>query len=131
MNENIIAFENEINSSWTNIISKNSIVLSGSKEVEYLMGGRATELIEKVRVCYGSSCFAVAEIYGILAADQTNGKYLWVYLVFKNHFWKCKSLRNAYEIIGEVEEHHKLEEKLVQLRKSLRSRKKPVLKIDN
>jgi hypothetical protein len=50
-----------------------------------------------------------AYVYGVVAANQERGRYVWIYLYYRQHLWHCHSIGNAYELIKKLNEHEKLE----------------------
>lgn len=89
-------------------IFSGAIWISGDREAEYLFSGHATELLDVVRFNYTSN--ESAKIYGMVAANTENGRYIWVYLYSHHHIWKCHSIANAYGIIERLKQYNKSRE---------------------
>ena len=100
-------------------IFKNSLSFSRN-EIKYLMSGHATELISMHRIMFAHSIKEVKEqdtwdkayIYGVVANDQTKGKYVWIYLYYDCSFWKCQDITHACAMINELREYEELDYKL-------------------
>lgn len=95
-------------------IFSGAIWVSGDSEANYLVGGHATELLDKV--CFNYSTGKSAIVYGIEAAQKDRGRYVWIYLYFHNHIWKCHDIPKAYKIIERLKDYdnaRKLESKLL------------------
>lgn len=130
-NEELECLEMKIRSLWRSISSNNCLWISGESEAKYLLNGHATELIQKSWL----PCFyereAYSKIYGVIATDNSDGRYGWIYLHYRNHIWKCCNIRQAFEIEDKLKKHNEVEEKKYRLRKKLESRKRLITVCNN
>ena len=86
-------------------------------EAMYLMKGHATELIDKVWIPNRHISSSYAKIYGVIGKDNSNGRYLWIYLYFDENLYKCYDLKKAFELSEKLKEFNELEMKIFKLNK--------------
>lgn len=123
-NTELLSIERKVRGAWTSITSNNCMWISGEREAHYLLKGHATELIDKVWLPQHYQDKAYPEIYGVVAANQSDGRYVWIYLYYRHHLWKCNDIRKAYDIIEKIKEHDKLEKKERVMRRKFMSQQK-------
>lgn len=92
------------------------------QEAEYLIKGFATELIDKSWVLDKNRNITYAKIYGVQAKEQSNGRYLWIYLFYNNSLYKCYNLKLAFDIIDELKKICELERKINRISKRITNR---------
>ena len=100
----------------------NSFWISGTNEVKHLMGGHATELIEKCWVSFSDDDDendGKASIYGVVAANRERRRYVWIYLHYHHHLWRVHSIKDAYEIIEKIKVHNELKKNVDRLRNKI------------
>ncbi|MEZ4723009.1 MAG: hypothetical protein R2813_14130 [Flavobacteriales bacterium] len=102
----IKSFQRRLTGLWTSLTSRNCMWVSGDKEVNYLLGGHATELIEKIWLGHSYYEYRNAEIYGIVAADRHRGRYVWVYLYYGHHLWKCHDVKQAFDLANKIKAYN-------------------------
>ena len=105
--------------------------VSGAREAEYLLCGYASELIDKIWLPCVYETNAYSQIHGVVAADRSEGRYVWIYVFYRHHIWKCYNIRFAYELIEKIKEYNKLEEQKNKLQRKLDSKKKLITICDN
>ncbi|GAA4460346.1 hypothetical protein GCM10023093_02820 [Nemorincola caseinilytica] len=120
----LLSLEKRIRNLLSYILATNNLYVGSEKEAKYLLDGHATELIQKIKLPLIYDKNASLEIYGMIAANQSNGRYVWIYLYYWNKIWKCNNLESAFEFINKYREYYKLhEEKELYLRKAESKRK--------
>lgn len=104
----------------------NAFWVSGETEVNYLMGGYATELIDVVYLPRVYERDADAKIYGVVGKNQNRGRYLWIYLYHSHNLWRFHSLKDSYKLIEKLKQHYELEKKVYnyRYRNAVRAKKK-------
>lgn len=105
------------------LLSENHMRLDES-EANYLMKGHATELIEKVWLPNTHHNSSYAKIYGVQAKDNTNGRYLWIYLYYRGSLYKCYDLKRAFDLIDRLREVNQLETKEIKVNKKIVAKQK-------
>jgi|GEM_PF-4526566 len=130
-NEELECLERKIRGLWRSISSNNCLWISGEAEAKYLINGHATELIQRswLPCIYERESFS--KIYGVIAADNSNGRYVWVYLYYRNHIWKCHNIRKAFEIEDKIKKHNEVEVKRYRLSKKIDAKKKLITVCNN
>ena len=79
---------------------RNTLCIFNESEAIYLLQGHASELINTETIEFTNKGESKrAKIVGIVAKDQSEGRYLAFYLHYKFHIWRCFYLREAYDII--------------------------------
>jgi hypothetical protein len=120
-NKELIALNRKITGAWKSL-SYGSLWVQ-EKEVEYLMSGRSTELIERIKF-YSKP----VDIYGAVAANRDNGRYVWIYVYFDHHLWKCHNLNAAFDLAKKIsafiDGEHELKKMKCKLEVQVRSEKK-------
>jgi hypothetical protein len=116
---------------WRSISSNKCLWISGEQEAKYLLSGHATELIQSTWLTCVYERDASSKIYGIVAADKSNGRYVWVYLYYRHHIWKCNTIRQALEIEDKIKKHNELEMKKCRLSRRLEANKKLITVCNN
>lgn len=106
-----------------NLQSRNQLFVM-EQEALYLMKGYATELIDKVFLLNKNRAATFAKIFGVEAKDQSNGRYLWIYMFYNNSLYKCYDLRSAYEIIDDLKVFNDLDRKIDKLSKKIAAKEK-------
>lgn len=101
----------------------NSALWVHENEAKYLMSGLATELIEQYHIPRVYDSEAWAKIYGVVASDKEKGRYVWLYLHYGYHLWRCQRLQDAFELIEKLKEHNKLEKEAHRVRNKVRLHK--------
>lgn len=96
-------------------------------EANYLLSGHCTELIDMISVrdrkyteeddkkLNDSPHDYYAKIYGVVAANQSKGRYCYIYLHFERFVIKCWCLEAAYSLIPTLKECCKLSDKISKL----------------
>jgi hypothetical protein len=110
-NEELAALEKQTKSLWKSIYSRDFLRLNNPKELEYLMSGHATELVQKIMIRYPHNDLHSAHIYGVQAADRTSNRYCWVYVYYNSKLWKVWSLVEAFDLVSKLRQHAELEDK--------------------
>lgn len=108
----------------------NSIWISGEREANYLMSGHATELLDTISLSFSDS--EKARVYGVVAADRSKGRYVWIYLFCFHHLWHCHSISDAYKIVEKIKAYRELQMKENKLfNKMLLERRKELKRKEN
>lgn len=123
-NHELETLQRKVIGSWRSITSNNCLWVSNDREAEYLISGHATELIEKIWLPCVYDNETYLKIYGVVAADRSEGRYVWIYVHYRHHIWKAHSIRHAYEIENKIKHHNKLEQKKYRMQRRLESRQK-------
>jgi len=84
-------------------------------EVNNLMSGHATDLIDTVYIFTQSEGKNYVRIYGVVAQERKTRRYVWVYVYHYYRLWKCHRIEDAYEIVQKVKDKVRLEEKISKL----------------
>jgi len=121
--QELVVLEKQLKVLNKNLQSRNNLFVM-EHEALYLMKGYATELIDKVYLLSTNRKTAFAKIFGVEAKDQSNGRYLWIYLFYNDSLYKCYNLRSAYEITEELKEINELERKINKLSKKIAAKEK-------
>lgn len=121
--EELAVLEKQLKVLNKNLQSKNQLLVM-EHEALYLMKGFSTELVDKVYLLNKNRVTTFATIFGVEAKDQSNGRYVWVYLFYNNSLYKCYNLGFAYEIIDDLRELNNLEIKIDKLSKKIAAKEK-------
>ena len=121
--EELAVLEKQLKVLNKNLQSRNQLSVM-EQEALYLMKGFATELIDKVYLLSINRKTAFASIFGVEAKDQSNGRYVWIYLFYNNSLFKCYNLKIAYEVIDDLKELNNLERKIDKLSRKIAAKEK-------
>ena len=117
----LTTLERQVRGLWASITS-GAMWVSGKSEAEYLIGGHTTDMIEKTWVPNWCERYAHAFVYGVIAADKSEWRYVWIYLFYRHHIWRCHNLKEAIKLIKRIEVHNKFEQKLRRLERRLEAK---------
>lgn len=121
--EELAVLEKQLKVLNKNLHSRNHLSVM-EQEALYLMKGFATELIDKVFLLNVNKKTTFAKIFGVQAKDQSNGRYVWIYLFYNNSLFKCHNLKIAYEVIDDIKEINNLERKIDKLSRKIAAKEK-------
>lgn len=116
--QKLTAIEKRLRSLNKSLLTQNHLNLV-EQEAEYLMKGFATELIEKVYILDENRSMAYAKVYGVIAKDQSFGRYVWIYLFYDEHLYKCRDIKSVYDLIDVLKEVNQLKREVVRINKRL------------
>lgn len=102
------SLERKITGTLNSRLFNSAIRFSGKNEIEYLLKGHATELIESMPLPQYYDKGKRAFIYGVIAAEREYRRYVWIYFVYDNHFWKCRDIKHSFEIIERLKGYNEL-----------------------
>lgn len=93
----------------------NSLYTWTVAEAEYLLRGHATELFD-VRIIYQNrgdeASRRTANIYGIVGANQSWGRYFCFYVSYSTRIWRCMNIKLAYHVVEQLIELEEINEKI-------------------
>ncbi len=127
-NPELLSLERKERATWNAI--KHRSMWVGEKEAEYLMSGDATELIQSVFMP-DNEYHSHAKVYGVIAADTSRSRYLWVYLFYWNHLWRCGDLETAYKLIERIKQYNTLRKSIKKLERTIERQQKLLLQSVN